>query len=110
MLKEVDILVHDVETVFVSSKPKQMKYAALSSVFLYHLAGLSKPSIRASCTMLYRGVAAMFSHVLIKNSRTGIVRQTVGSRELENIWVALAGSYREKWLVNAENIMRQLHT
>ena len=86
-----------------------MKYAALSSV-LYHLARLSKPSIRASCTMLYQGVAAMFSHVLIKNSRTGIVHQTVGSHELENVWVVLAGSYREKWLVNAENIMRQLHT
>jgi hypothetical protein len=30
---------------------------------------------------------------LTKNSRTGIVRQTVGSRELEKLCVALAGSY-----------------
>ena len=50
----------------------------------------------------------MFSHVLIKNLRTGIVRQTVGSRELEKVWVALAGSYTEKWLVNAEKIMKSL--
>jgi hypothetical protein len=54
--------------------------------------------------MLYRGVAAMFSHVLIKNSRTGIVRQTVGSRELENVWVALAGSYTEKQLDNVMSV------
>ena len=26
----------------------------------------------------------------------------MGSRELEKVWVALAGSYTEKWLVNAE--------
>ena len=50
----------------------------------------------------------MFSHVLIKNSRTGIVCQTVGSCELEKVWVALTGSYIEKWLVNAEKIMKGL--
>ena len=50
----------------------------------------------------------MFSHVLIKNSRTGIVHQTVGSCELEKVWVALAGSYTEKWLVNAKKIMKSL--
>ena len=50
----------------------------------------------------------MFSHVLIKNSRTGIVRQTVGSHELEKVWVALTGSYREKWLANPEKIMKGL--
>jgi len=38
-------------------------------------------------------LAAMFSHVLIKNSRTGIVRQTVGSPELKKVWLALTGSY-----------------
>ena len=50
----------------------------------------------------------MFSHVLIKNSRTGIVRQMVGSRELEKVWVALAGSYTEKRLVDAKKIMKGL--
>jgi hypothetical protein len=60
--------------------------------------------------MLYLGAAAMFSHIVIKNSRTGIVRKTVGSRELENVWVALAGSYTERWLVNAENTMKAVRT
>ncbi len=49
----------------------------------------------------------MFSHVWIKNSRAGIVRQTVGSCELEKVWVTLAGSYiYKKQLVNAKNIIK----
>jgi len=50
----------------------------------------------------------MFSHVLIKNSGAGIVCQMVGSCELEKVWVALAGSYTEMWLVDAEKIMKGL--
>ena len=44
----------------------------------------------------------------MKNSRIGIAHQTVGSHELEKVWVALAGSYTEKLLVNAEKIMQGL--
>ena len=62
----------------------------------------------ASHTLSYQGTTAMFSHVLIKNSRTGIMCQRVGSHELEKVWVVLVGSYTEKWLVNAEKIMKGL--
>ena len=36
------------------------------------------------------------------------MHQTVGSRELEKVWVVLTGSYTEKWLVNVKKITKGL--
>ena len=74
---------------------KQMKYAVLSSVILYHFERLLISSTRASLMTLNHDADAMFSHDLIINLRIGTIRQTVGSRELKNIWVAFADSYIE---------------
>lgn len=62
-----------------------MKYALLSSVFLYHFEGLLIPLTRASLTMLNHDAKAISLHNLIINSRIGIVYQMVGSQKLKNV-------------------------
>ena len=74
----------------VGDLPRQIKYASVSSVFLYKF---SKPACMASEISENLRWFAIFVQFSCKYSRTGIVRHTVGSWELENDWWASDGSF-----------------
>lgn len=73
--------------------PRQIKNASVSLTLRYHLSMFSIPLHIACLTSENFSFSAMFSHDCKRNSRTGIVRHTVGSIELENVCFAVAGSY-----------------
>jgi hypothetical protein len=75
--------------------PRQMKYAGeVFSTRPYHLRRFLVPSSSASFKLEYSEVLAIVSQRLIKNSKVGIMRQTVGARSLENVCCASDGSLR----------------
>src|SRR3954454_8162028 len=74
--------------------PRHIKYASVSSVLRYHLFIFARPLRMASATSLNLPTMIMFSQLSCRNSRTGIVRQTVGELTVEKVWCAFAGSWR----------------
>src|ERR1700679_3218756 len=56
--------------------------------------------LRIACsTSANFGRSAIFSHDWRRNSRTGIVRHTVGSRELENVCLPALAFVGRRWLL-----------
>ena len=71
-----------------------MKYAAdVLSTLRYHFFKFSMPSVIASLTSRYLGFSAIDSQRLIRNSRDGMMRQTVGVRSFEKVCCTFAGSW-----------------
>src|SRR6202789_3501554 len=59
----------------------------------------SRPLRIACSTSANFGRSAIFSHDWRRNSRTGIVRHTVGSRELENVCLPALAFVGRRWLL-----------
>jgi hypothetical protein len=72
----------------------QIKYAEdVVSTLWYHFCRLLTPSRSAALISANCGWAAIVSHRLMRNSRVGMMRNTVGFVSLEKLWVTFAGSY-----------------
>ena len=73
-----------------------MKYTFMSFILQYYLSKFARPLLIPSSSSLNFEALAMVPHIFRRNSKTGIVRQTTGSLELEKDCCAVAGSCHHK--------------